>query len=512
MSKMAKATLCLMIVTMISKILGFLRELILTYTYGASAISDAYITSVSIPTILFALIASALGTTFIPLFYQIDKEDGRQNSLLFANNVFNIIIILTLLLAMAGFIFAEPLVKLFAMDFTGEKLEIAVRFTRIMIFGVVFIGLSNIMSSWLQINDKFAITGIVGIPYNIIIIIGILLSSKININLIAICTTIAMASKFFILLPYSIKSGYKYTLHLNLKDKNIKKMLYLIIPVFIGAGVNQLNTIIDRSLASTLGDGIITVLNSANRLNSFVLGLFIATIGSVIYPKLSRLADFNNREKFSETVSNCINSIILLIIPISVGAIVLSEPIVKIVFERGEFTADASRMTAIALACYSIGMIGFGLRDILGKVFYSIQDTKTPMLNGAIAMCLNILLNIIFIKTLGYIGLALATSISSIVCIISLFINLRNKIGYFGQDKIVNTSIKVFGSSILMGIITHITHKLMNILLGIGFINEVIILIISISIGAISYILTISKLKVEEIYIILNIARKKLKA
>ncbi|GAA0861364.1 murein biosynthesis integral membrane protein MurJ [Paraclostridium tenue] len=510
MSKVAKATIGLMIVTMLSKVLGFGRELALTYVYGASASADAYITSVSIPTVLFASVATSLATTFIPLFYEVDKTDGREKSLDFANNVFNIVIIISGLLAIFGFIFAEPLVKIFAINFAGEKLELAVEFTRIMIFGVIFIGLSNIMTSWLQINGKFTIPGMIGFPFNIFIILGIFLSSKGNIEIMAIGTLIGLASQFLFQLPFAIKHGYKYKPYINIKDKYIKKMIWLIIPVFIGVGVNQINAVIDRSLASTLGDGVITVLNSANRLNLFVTGLFIATIAAVIYPMLSKLSNENNSEKFAESVAQSVNSVVLLIIPISVGAIVLAEPVVRIVFERGAFDSDATHMTAVGLACYSVGMIGFGLRDILSKVFYSLKDTKTPMINGALAMIMNIILNLIFINFLGYAGLAIATSLSALICIVLLFRSLKKKIGYFGQDKIIKTLGKSLIAAIVMGGITLLSYKFLANILGLGFIQEAIALGGAVGIGVLVYGILIILFKVEEVNIAIDIVKKKL--
>lgn len=510
MSKVAKATIGLMIVTMLSKVLGFGRELALTYVYGASAPADAYITAVSIPTILFASVGAALATTFIPLFYEVDKIEGREKSLEFANNVFNMVIILSIILSILGFVFAETLVKMFAINFTGEKLELAVEFTKIMIFGVVFIGLNKIMTAWLQISGKFTIPGMIAFPYNILIIGGILISSKGNINIIAISTLIAMASQFLFQLPFAVKSGYKYKVYINIKDKYIKKMLGLIVPVFIGAGVDQINTIVDKSLASTLGDGFITILNSANRLNGFVLGLFIVTIASVIYPTLSKLSNEDNKEKFAKSVSQSANTVVLLIIPISVGAIVLAEPVVRIVFQRGAFDSEATSMTAIALACYSIGMIGFGLREILNKVFYSLQDTKTPMINGALAMCMNIVLNLIFIKFLGHAGLALATSLSALICIVLLFSSLKKKIGYYGQDKIKSTFFKSLVASLGMGVVTYFVYKLFSGMLGLGFIQEAISLCVSVGIGVIVYSILVTLFKVEEIDIIIGMVKKKI--
>ncbi|MFR2795610.1 murein biosynthesis integral membrane protein MurJ [Romboutsia timonensis] len=510
MNKVAKSTVILMLVTMMSKVLGFIRELVLTYFYGTTQISDVYITSSTIPTILFASIGTAIVTTLIPLFYEVEKNDGKDKSIKFVNNILNIVIIISIIISILGYIFAEPLVKLFAMNFYGDKLKIAVEFTRIMIFGTIFIGLSKIMTSWLQINGEFTIPGMIGFPFNICIILGIAISSKGNINMMAIGTLIAMASQLLIQLPFAIKKGYKYKLYINLKDEYIKKILVLIVPVFIGVGVDQVNTIADRSLASTLGDGIITVLNGAYRLNGFVLGIFIATVASVIYPTLSKLSSEDNKEKFISSVVKSINTIVILIIPISVGAIVLAEPIVKIVFERGAFNSDATRMTAIALSCYSIGMIGSGLREILNRVFYSLQDTKTPMINGAFAMVINIILNIILINFLGYAGLAIGTSISSLICIILLFNSLKKKIRYFGQDKIIKTMIKSLIASIIMGVITYIVYNILINILGIGVIFEVIALFAAICIGAIIYGIAVTILRIEEVSIVTELLRKKL--
>lgn len=512
MSKVAKATIGLMIVTILSKILGFGRELVLTYFYGATEISDVYITSSTIPTILFASVGTALATTFIPLFYELDKNNGREESLKFTNNIFNIVIIIGLMVSIFGYIFAKPLVKLFAMDFSGEKLKVAVDFTKIMIFGVIFIALSNMMTAWLQISGKFTIPGMVGLPFNICIIIGIVISSKGNINTMAIGTLIAMTTQFLFQLPFAIKNGYKYKLYINLKCGYVKKMMGLIVPVFIGVGVNQINAVVDRSLASTLGDGAITVLNSANRLKGFVLGLFISTIVTVIYPTLSKLSNGDNKEQFAKSVAQSVNTVVLLIIPISVGAIVLAEPVVRIVFERGAFDSEATSMTAIALACYSLGMIGFGLREILNRVFYSIQDTKTPMINGALAMVLNIILNIILIKFLGHAGLAIATSMSALICIVLLFNSLKKKIGYFGQDKIIKTTGKSLISAIVMGVVTYFIYNILDNILGVGFIQEAIALFVSIGIGAIVYGGLVILLKVEEVNIITDMIKRKISA
>lgn len=510
MSKVAKATLGLMVATIIAKILGFGRELVLASSYGASMYSDAYITAMNIPLVIFTIIGSTIGTVLIPMYFEVNNNLGENKALCFTNNIFNIVIGICILLAIVGFIFTEPLVKLFAMGFEGQTRKIAIDFTRITIIGIVFTGLSYIMTSYLHIKNNFTVPGLISVPKNIIIIISIILSAKYNPYIMIWGTLIGISTEFLFQLPYAIKNGYKYQLYINIKDKYIKKTAMLIGPVLIGIGVNQINTMVDRTLASTLVEGSISALNYANKLNEFVRSLFIASVIAVIYPMLSRLSSEDNEEKFISSVVQSINSIVLLVIPISVGAMVLANPIVRILFQRGEFDDRATSMTSIALVMYSIGMVAFGLRDILGKVFYALQDTKTPMINGVVAMVMNIVLNIILVKYLKLAGLALATSISAIICIFLLFISLKKKIGYFGQDKIVKTFVKSMLSSVVMGVVTYFSYNTLVSILGVGFIKEVIALTISVGIGAITYGISILVLKVDEINVVTDMVNKKL--
>ena len=512
MSNLAKSAFWLMVVTMLSKILGFAREIVLGYFYGTSAYSDVYIISMNIPLVVFAAIGTAIITTFIPLYHEALEDGGEKRALKFSNNIVSIVAILSLILAIFGYIFAEPVVKLFAMNFTGEKLTLTIQFVRIMMVGIVFIGLSNIMTAYLQIQGNFTIPGMIGFPNNIVIIASIILSAVTkNINILAIGGLLGMVSQFAFQVPFAIKKGYKFKPVIDFKDRYLKKMLWLVLPVFIGVAVNQVNTMIDRSLASGLGDGVITALNNANRLNGFVMGLFIATLGAVIYPTLSKLSTENNKEKFAESVATSVNCVNLLVLPASVGAIVLATPVVRILFQRGAFNERSTTLTATALVFYSVGMVGFGLRDILGKVFYSLKDTKTPMINGMITVVLNIILNIALVKVMRHGGLALATSLSAIICILLLFGSLKKKIGYYGQDKIKSTFFKSLIASLVMGVVTYFVYKFFNGMLGLGFIPEVISLGVSVGAGVIAYAVLVKVFKVEEIDMLIDMVKKKIK-
>lgn len=510
MSRVAKSAVGLMIATVLSKFLGFIRELVLGATYGASNYSDIYITAMNIPTVLFATIGIAIGTTFIPIYYDNHSIGGNKKGLDFTNNILNIVLIIGTVLATIAIVFTEPLVKAFAIGFQGNSLETTILFTRIMIFGGLFICLANIMTSFLQIKNNFIVPGLIGLPFNIIIIISIILSASINIYILPVGTLIAMLSQFIFQLPFAVKKGYKYSFKFNVKDEYIKKMIWLVAPVFIGVAVNQVNSMVDRTLASTLGEGAISALNYANKLNGFIMALFITSIGAVIYPMLSKISIKDDKNQFIETVSKSVNSVLLLVIPISAGAIVLATPIVKLLFQRGAFDSLATELTSKALMFYSIGMVSFGLQDILGKVFYSIKDTKTPMINGAIAMLLNIIFNITVINFMGISGLALGTSISTIICTILLFRSLNKKIGYFGQDKIIKTFFKTLVASFIMGIVTHLVYKALGNALNQGKIIDIVKLVTSVGVGAMTYGIMIIILKVDEINDIIYLVKKKI--
>ena len=207
-----------------------------------------------------------------------------------------------------------------------------------------------------------------------------------------------------------------------------------------------------------------------------------------------------------------LNIVLLINIPVSVGAIVLANPIVKILFERGKFDSNATIMTAQALRCYAIGISASGFTTILNRIFYSMKDTITPMINGVIAMVLNITLNILLVKytNMQLAGLAFATSISALFTIALLFISLRRKIGSFGGKSIVLGMIKSLISGLLMAVVTLFSYNTIDNLLGSGFIKEVITLALSVGIGAIVYGTSIIILKVDEVNIILEKVKGKL--
>ena len=508
MSKLARATFGLMIATIFAKILGFAREIVLASSYGTSIYSDAYITAMNIPLVIFAVIGSTLATVLIPMYMEVDRDLGEKKSIIFINNVFNLVILMCIALSVLGFIFTEEIVDVFAVGYEGEALQLAINFTRITIIGIVFTGLTYVMTSYLQIKDNFITPGLSSIPKNIIIIISIILSLKYNPYIMIWGTLVGMASEFLFQLPAALKSGYKYLPIIDLKDKYIRKMAWLMAPVLVGVAVNQVNVLIDRTLASTLAKGSVSALSYADKLNSFVIAIFISSISAVIYPLLSQLSSEKNKERFTSSVIKSINCVIVLVLPISVGTVVLAHPIVKELFERGAFDANSTNMTSLALAMYSVGMVAFGLRDVLGKIFYSIQDTKTPMRNGVLTMVMNVIMDFIFIKYLGLAGITLSTSVASIICIFLLFISLKKKVGYFGQDKILKTTGKAAVAATIMGVVV---YELYYWMMKMPWFDGDACLFGVVIVGAALYGGLVMLFKVEEIRIVTDVVKRRLK-
>ncbi|MCA9766440.1 MAG: murein biosynthesis integral membrane protein MurJ [Carnobacterium sp.] len=502
---MKKTALLVMILTVLSKIIGFARDITLSYFYGASDITDAYLISITIPSVIFGFIGAGIATGYIPMYSKIEKLEGIEEANKYTNNLINILVVMSTLLFFFGLAFTVPLVRLFASGFEGETLELAVRFTRIGLGSIYFAGIISIFNGFLQIKGNYAIPALIGLPLNLITILAIIVSSKGNVIFLAIGTVIATASQLLLILPFVYKKGYKYKPVFNLKNKHIQKMVYIALPVIFGASVNQINILVDRTIASNVAKGGISALSYASRLFGVVQDIFVLSITTVLYPVISKMAAENNMYGLKKSVSEAITSINLLVIPATIGSIVFAKPVVMLLFGRGEFDGSAISMTSVSLGFYSLGMIGFGLREVLSKVFYSLQDTKTPVISALVAVVINIILNVVLSRFMGIGGLALATSISAIIGTILLFISLRKKIGLFGMKHITVSFIKIVGASFVMGLLAKLSFNgLINI------IGQSLALIAAVGIGIFIYGIIIYFMKIKEVDVLVKILRKKL--
>ncbi|HLR20781.1 MAG TPA: murein biosynthesis integral membrane protein MurJ, partial [Tissierellaceae bacterium] len=434
--------------TLISKVLGFLREVLIASRFGSSMETDTYFVAMTATVIVMGTIGGALNTTLIPIFSEIKQSGGREAQKNYLNNILNLIFLTTVVLGLIAFILSPMIIRVLAKGFEGGQFNLAVKLNRTGLPIIVFLGFTYVFSGYLQSNEIFGPHAIMGIPYNLVFLIYLLFfSNKSNISTLMVVSVLASLTQVLIQVPAVRHSGYKYSLRIDMEDPYLKKAIFLVVPVLLGSAVHQINAIVDKTLASELVKGSISALTYSSRINELVISVFVMAITTVIFPMLSQAFSQRNKKQVKDILNKGVNIILLITIPATIGMILLAEPIVRIFFERNAFDSQATLMTSGALIFYSIGLVGSSLRLMLNKVFYSFQDTKTPMINGGIAVLLNIILNLLLIKPMGHKGLALATSISAIIATLLLFIDLRKSLGPIGLMNMLRTFLKTLFAS-----------------------------------------------------------------
>ncbi len=501
---MKKTAFYIIIITIATKIFGLGREVALSYEYGVSYMCDAYLIATTIPTVIFGFVSAALSAGYIPMFSNILHNKGETEANSFTNNTLNIVMAICTAICFFGLIFTSPIVKIFASGFEGEVLNLTVKFTRISIIAIYFTGITTIFTGYLQVKQNYIIPSLISLPLNVLIIISIIISNSTSPLILPVGFVIATASQVFTILPFMIKNNYSYKFIFDINNKDTLKTIYIIVPVLLGISINQLNVLLDQTIASRICVGGISALSYADKITGFTIGIFVLSIVTVLYPNISKMAVENNINGFKRSLSEAITGINLFVLPMTLGTIILAEPIVSLLFGRGAFDSQAIVLTSSVLVFYSIGMIGFGLREVIIRAFYALQDTKTPMINATIGMGLKVVLNLILPVFLGISGLALATSLAAIFTTILLLVSLRKKIGSLGMKKIIISFLKILAASLLMGIVVKCSFNFTFIF------GQNLSLLISIFSGAVSYLVVIYFMNIEDVSIAINMVKRKL--
>ncbi|MDC7783895.1 murein biosynthesis integral membrane protein MurJ [Priestia megaterium] len=495
-NKIASTAILITCITLFSKIFGFFRDIILAATYGTTFKADAFIMAQSIIEVITGVVIAALGTTFIPVMSDYLNTKSKEETNKFLNVIYNVSISVTLIICILGMIFTKELISIFAPSFSSEVQKLTIQLTRIILPSIILMVLVTLNNAKLQNHGNFIIPTAIGFPQNIVLIVAmIFLTDSYGIYGLAFAALLGVLFQVLLQLPFTRKLSYHYKFDFDLKEEGLRRIGILIIPILIGSGVQQINWIVDRMLASGLPEGSIAALNYSNRLNAFVIGLLSATVTTIFYTSMSNYYSQGKDKEFKKMLRKTINILIILIVPASIGFFVLRLPIVKQIFLRGSFDIHAAEMTAYALYFTTLGMIGFSLREVISRAFYAIKDTKTAMINGSIAVVINIIASILLVPYLGLGGLVLATSISAIVGTILLMISLHKRVGNYGYKNIIITFIKVLFVSVLMGITVDFCYK---IIYNVTSINT-IALLLSIIVGMLIYTLLIMLLKIEEV-------------
>lgn len=496
--KIKQSAVIVMVVVVISKLIGMLRDVVLANYYGTSNVSDAYLIAVSVPTLLFYFIGHALSTAFQPIYNKVKVEKSELEADTYMNNLVCVSLIISAVLVVVLLAFPAFVVKLFASGFDAETNAIAVKIIRISSPSLFFMTIVNVWSGYLHAKNNFIVSAGISLPRNISIIISIVISALYGLEWLGIGLLLAYFFEFLLLLPFVLKNGFKPRILINFKCTEIKETWGLVVPIILGVGVSQINKIIDRSLASIIAVGAISALTYASVINTAIQEILVTTIITILFANCAKLVAEGNDKLVKQKLNKTLAIMQMLLIPAMFGVIVLAEPIVKLLLFRGSFDNNSLNLTVTALRFYTIGLIFVAFRDTMVKVFYAYKETKLTTIISIISIIINIIFNFILAKYMGVSGLALATSISAIVNCVVLFILLVKKIGDFNLKGLFANLIKTIFIAAVMAIIVYFIY---NVWLPTSL-NYIVKLFVSILIGIVTYIIfsiIIKNIKIKEI-------------
>lgn len=508
---LARTTIVITIIALIGKILGLFRDVLIASTFGAGATSDAFFLANTVIMLIVSLIMQAINTTTIPSLSLVEHKYGitRKNEL--ANNLLHIMILLSITLVVLSTFFSPILVKIIAPGFQQDQYTLAIRLTQIGLPAIILMSISGIFRSYLHSEKKFTESALSDLFINVIGIITLLfIANYLGIEVLMISFLVALILQICMQLYGIRKTAFSYSFIINFKDKEVRKIAYLTIPVFFSVGIGNINKMIDNAMASTLAQGSISALTYASKINNLVLGVLITSIITVIFPYFTKAVAKEDYNELSKLFAQGMNVILIITLPISIVIIIFAEPIITLLFQRGSFDSIATKVTSEALAFYSVSLIGMSCRLLLIKIYYALQDTKTPLVNGLIAVIVNIVLNIILIGPMEHKGLALATSIASTVLPLFLILKLKKKIVEVDLSKLAITFGKITFASLIMGIGLY-TSKYMLDSVNTNWFSYLIFLTCAAILGSIIYFVCILFLKVEGVNLITSLILKRIK-
>ncbi len=420
--------------TFTSRILGFIRDMVLAQLFGASAAADAFYVAYRIPNLLRELLAEgSMSSAFIPVFTEYHTLRSKKEAGELANAAFTTLLTIVTGVTLLGIIAAPGIVWLLAPGFHDDTAQLATTtlLTQVMFPYLLFMSLAAVTMGILNSLKAFVVPALAPVFFNILVIAFTLLGTPFfqePIIGVGIGIVLGGVAQFIIQLPAVHQRGFPFAWRFQPTHPGVQQMGRLIIPTLLGLSVTQVNLTVSTILASNFEGGP-TYLFYGMRLIQFPLGIFGIALATAILPTLSAQAAKGALDDLKVTINYGLRIILFIIVPAMFGLMLLREPIIHLVFQHGAFTAEDTVGTASALFAFSFGLWAFASYRILATAFYSLQDTKTPAIAAVVSMCVNILLALLLMQPLEHVGLALATTCSAILNTGILLTILNRRIG-----------------------------------------------------------------------------------
>ena len=504
--KTTKITIIITAFAVVSKCLGFLRDAILAHYYGSSAISDIFITTLSMPDILFELIANSITIGFVPIATgMLSRQSSDEDINRFTSNVFSVFEILACFFVGVICVFARQIINVAAPGFKGEYIDIAVFFLRIISVSMIFKTASSIFGAYMHTYKNFIPVSMYGAITDTIIIGFNVLSVQKGYNLLPFGVLCGVFIQMVFSIICAVYTGFRYRAVIKLRDPNLRAMLMMFMPAIAATGANQIIQLINKGLATTVSEGGVTLISNANKMGYAAEMIIVLSIAAVMYPTLSALAAQNNNSGFKTELSKGLKNVLILMIPLTLALIMYARPIIQILFGHGKYV-DAVAYTAMLMKIYCCGIIGLSAYTIMIRALYANKMIVHSALCAVISLGINITLSIVLTKTLGFglAGIAVATSVTHTFSFVLALMMLRSRIGSFAGKAFAKTVVKTIISCVPMGLASWFVFRLFS---GISII---IALVLSALAGVIVYFLAMHLLKVDEVNDLIRQFKKKI--
>ena len=460
-NKIGSTTVIIAVFSLLAKLLGLVRDAVFSHQFGAGVTIDAYFAAFRIPDFIYnLLILGTFSVAFIPVFSEYLMKDEEDASTL-ASSIINVTLIMMLILTALAFVFIDPLTRAIAPGFTGEAYDLTKLFTRIFLLSPLLLTMSSIVSSMLNSYKRFALVAIAPVVYNLSIIAGaIWLYPRMGPVGLALGVVLGAFLHFAIQVPQLFALGFKYSMRIVSHDAGFRKFWRLYWPRIFSMGTEQVTALIVSVFGSFLGTGALAAFYYANNLQSVFLGIFAVSFAIAVFPLLSDLNNKKDNQGFKDVLAKTAIQILFFMIPLSILLLVLRAQVVRLVLGIGQgthFTFTDVKIVAESLGLFCVSLFAQALIPLFTRAFYALQNTLIPVVIGFITIASNILITYYFTGKLGIAGMALAYSITNILNLLLLIMELHHKLGDIHDEYLIVNCMKIIIAAIVAGATTYVS-------------------------------------------------------
>lgn len=455
-----KSALIISVVAIMGKCFGFIREVLLSHYFGATEIADSYIMAGNIVGVLFGWVTT-IYLCYTPIYIEIRQKENCENANKFTRTIITAFSIISVVCIILVNVYAERVVHFIAPGFSGVSLDLTKYFLRIAVLILLVEPAIYPLKAYLECNDRFVSSSLSDFFLSFTQMVLVAISGLIDYRILPFAMFVPYAVQMLIVAVSARKSGLKYYPQVAYSG-HIKVLFSMVVPYFVSSLLVEINSLVDRYFASSLDVGSVAVVNYAAVLNSFLLNVFSVAIMTIVYPKLSEAIAKDDTDTYIMYTENGIKIITFLFLPLSVGAMILSKGIVTCVYGHGAFSADNIESTSMVFKMYMLAIYFVAVRELLLRTLYSRKNMKTPLIIGTISTAANIGLNMLLVKKMGVQGLALSTSVSTLITVPILGLIIKKRYVDLNVWKLGSYIVKILVATAVMGIIV---ERLYNILL-----------------------------------------------